>query len=1016
LLFPRAGFSIGFNYFSSSVYNANENLRGFDLQQNQFSGMLPTIREVQYYNLGLNYFTGSLPVNITNNVSRSSLTYFTVDSNYLTGPVETKLHQIPRIFNVSWNLFTGNLNSIIDIENCENNSVSTYLDVSNNFFMGTIPANWTTRIPGLNCLDVSNNQLSGKLPSTIQSNLQTFSASSNCLSGSFPEEWCHEDVTLESLFLNGLSTASNCQVRLFPKTSIPTYSAKSPFESSIPLCYFQFPTLQALYLSGNGLTGTLPESSVYSLVELDLSHNALTGTIPLSFQHSRWTILDLSYNFLTGTLSSSFMPLKNNASLTLMVNHLSGYVPTSLLSAENINILDGNLFDCNFNSDLLPDNDPSTSTYTCGSDSANLQIYYWISCFGLLFLSLISIWYAVARKIVLRWEISNYFVKVFIQSSIYYSEFQSYCFLLYQKQRDAQQDNIRLKDENLVDLWIFNYRARRTSLCFTLFIFILLLPVYGVLSAYYSNYTKRYAWVLSPFFSSGDTMGTTLAIVLFFFIMFVVAVILLVWIFPYQNFYRLKLRTDERVVQSKKEFQWIHFWNYFLVFLASGAVILSSNFLYIYVVLTSNTTAVFFTQMFISSIQTFWNQVILWKLVVLGPSYLLRFSQIWKRNQTLNQQEKLKLATQRLRKTTNQFTNVDISFISFNLSLNALIYPMTALIIFSTDCFHNAFYQSPPVSYSYISYNANTGNSETVSLYTSSSYNPPFVYYYQCSSFIYTYYCPVFIQFLLMDGILVPIYKLFKSYYFEYREENEIKNCHNSASKNDIELVSPTSSDTTTNMAAAHSSSRSLSTVVGQVNHSRKAIFHTLREFLEVKLKGEEITPNTPVLFAKNQYTVRFNYYLLILIAYGAVFPPLAFIVCVGIILRTVYEEIVIGKLLCRANENVADSWIKSKLDEDCRNIMYPMKYCLTVSVPISVILYSFLVFDTYGKDSSVVLALIPVFVFFTLSIGLNLYFNCGSDYCWTDKSQVDKIDSSNTIYVENPLKNNKQDSEENSI
>jgi hypothetical protein len=1006
------GFDIGLNYFSSSVYNANENLRVLVIEENQFSGVLPTMREVQYYIMDDNYFTGSLPTNITANVSHSASTYFMINSNFLTGFVETKLHQIPRIFNLSWNLFTGNLDSIVDFEICENNSASTYFDISNNMFTGTIPANWTTRILGLNSLDVSNNQLSGELPSTITASLQTFSASSNCLSGSLPVEWCQEDGSLESLFLNGLSTASNCQLRLFPHTAIPTYSIKSKFVGRIPSCFFNFPALRSLYLSGNSLTGTLPDflqdNSFLSLPNLDLSYNALTGTIPLNFQHSNWTTLDLAYNFFTGSLSSSFASLLNDASLKLTGNRLSGNVPTRLLSAENINILDGNLFGCNFNSDLLPQNDPNVNNYSCGSDSANLQIYYWIFCFCLLFISLLFIWYSVVRKVDYRWAFINFSVEAFTRSFIYYNEFHSYCLLLYQRQQENQKENVILRDESLVHLWIFNYRARRTSFSATLYIFILLLPVYGVLSVYYSNYSNRYAWVLSPFYSSGQTMATIVAITFFSFVLFVVLLILFVWIFPFQNNYRLKLKTDQQVIQKKEKFQWIHFWNYSLVFFTTGAVILSANFLYVFVVLTSNTTAIFFTQIFVSSVQTVWNQVILWKLVTFGPLYLGKFFKMLKLyDQEIGKQENLKT-----RRTTNQYTNFDISFISFNLSLNALIYPMTALIIFSTDCFHNAFYQSQPVSYSYNSYNANPGNSE-VSLYVSSSYNPPFVYSYQCSSFIYAYYCPVFIQSLLVDGILVPVYKLLKSYYFEYREENETKNQSGGPlqSKTDIELTSLNGSDMTTNVAAARSFSRSLSTVAGKVNKTGKSIFHTLREYLEEMLKDAEVTPNTPELFARNQYTIRLNYYLLILIAYGAVFPPLAFIVFAGIVSRTLYEEIVIGKLLYRAKENVADSWIKSKLDVDCQNIMYPMKYCLTISVPVSVVLYSFLVFDTYGKESSVVLALIPAFIFFTLSIALNLYLNFGSDYFWTGKPQVaSNIDSSKVVYVENPLKNNKRD------
>eukprot|EP01040_Poterioochromonas_malhamensis_P010752 gene10752-11719_t len=66
------------------------------------------------------------------------------------------------------------------------------------------------------------------------------------------------------------------------------------------------------------------------------------------------------------------------SSLKLERNRLSGSVPSSLLEAEDINILDGNLFSCNFDSSALPEHDPSVDNYSCGSDTTNAAIYLWL--------------------------------------------------------------------------------------------------------------------------------------------------------------------------------------------------------------------------------------------------------------------------------------------------------------------------------------------------------------------------------------------------------------------------------------------------------------------------------------------------------------------------------------------------------------------------------------------------------------------------------------------------------------
>jgi hypothetical protein len=62
------------------------------------------------------------------------------------------------------------------------------------------------------------------------------------------------------------------------------------------------------------------------------------------------------------------------------VNHLSGYIPSTLFPVVQINMLEGNLFACDFNSNLLPENDPRAKQYSCGSDIVNASLYFWI-CF-----------------------------------------------------------------------------------------------------------------------------------------------------------------------------------------------------------------------------------------------------------------------------------------------------------------------------------------------------------------------------------------------------------------------------------------------------------------------------------------------------------------------------------------------------------------------------------------------------------------------------------------------------------
>lgn len=79
--------------------------------------------------------------------------------------------------------------------------------------------------------------------------------------------------------------------------------------------------LGSLYLSGNQLTGRIPEfQPTMHLRILDISHNALEGTIPLSVSQSMYALemLDLSSNHLTGTVPD--FPYNNNLMTNLTDN------------------------------------------------------------------------------------------------------------------------------------------------------------------------------------------------------------------------------------------------------------------------------------------------------------------------------------------------------------------------------------------------------------------------------------------------------------------------------------------------------------------------------------------------------------------------------------------------------------------------------------------------------------------------------------------------------------------------
>eukprot|EP01040_Poterioochromonas_malhamensis_P007056 gene7056-7618_t len=115
----------------------------------------------------------------------------------------------------------------------------------------------------------------------------------------------------------------------------------------------------------------------------------------------------------------------SGSSLKLERNRLSGSVPSSLLNTENINILNGNLFSCSFDSSALPTHDPSVENYSCGSDTTNAAIYLWMAFMGVLcVLVALGIWTVGNKNHNMENEHDPSFLSFILTR---YKTFHSYC-------------------------------------------------------------------------------------------------------------------------------------------------------------------------------------------------------------------------------------------------------------------------------------------------------------------------------------------------------------------------------------------------------------------------------------------------------------------------------------------------------------------------------------------------------------------------------------------------------------
>ncbi|KAJ9672779.1 hypothetical protein PVL29_026130 [Vitis rotundifolia] len=185
----------------------------------------------------------------------------------------------------------------------------------------------------LRFLMISNNHLSGQLPSALQncSGIHTLDLGGNRFSGNVPA-WIGDGMP--NLLI--LRLRSNL------------------FHGSIPSQLCTLSSLHILDLGENNLSGFIPscgelmvlrkgredlyESILYLVNSMDLSHNNLSGEVPEGVTNlTRLGALNLSVNHLTGKIPDNVGSLQGLETLDL--SSLSGVIPSGMASLTSLNHL-----------------------------------------------------------------------------------------------------------------------------------------------------------------------------------------------------------------------------------------------------------------------------------------------------------------------------------------------------------------------------------------------------------------------------------------------------------------------------------------------------------------------------------------------------------------------------------------------------------------------------------------------------------------------------------------------------
>ncbi|KAL6203910.1 hypothetical protein ACLB2K_021180 [Fragaria x ananassa] len=369
-------FDGGIEEFLSGFSNCSSNrMESLELSNCGLEGALPSslgkLKSLQLLNLNANSFRESIPESIFSDLS-SSLKTLDLGGNLFNGSIPESLGQLSQLvrLDLSYNSWEGSLREAhfinltrlkyirlttdrhvpiifnltdyewippfklqsLSMDNCrvgpgfpvwlQSQTELSSVRVSNAGISGAIPEEWMSNISSqIESLDLSNNQISGKLP--LQFNfpdLRGIEFGHNQFDGTIPSSICSIQY-LDTLALN-----NNQLFGEFPK------------EWSL------WSRIGFVDVSNNNLTGEIPRSMGIpsSLFVLKMDNNQLSGEIPSAFQNCSFLQkLSLGGNNFTGSIPSWIgSKVSGFTVLQLRSNSLSGHIPHQLCSLPHLQFLD----------------------------------------------------------------------------------------------------------------------------------------------------------------------------------------------------------------------------------------------------------------------------------------------------------------------------------------------------------------------------------------------------------------------------------------------------------------------------------------------------------------------------------------------------------------------------------------------------------------------------------------------------------------------------------------------------
>nr|XP_023906334.1 receptor-like protein 9DC3 [Quercus suber] len=328
-------------------------LRVLDLSYSMLKGQFPgwlvgNNTRLEYVSLHDNSLSGNFHLPLCLNFTN----WMDVSNNQLNGQLQGNIgNMLPNTLGLklSNNTLSGSLPSSI----C-NMSLLSIFSVSFNNFFGEVPKELLAGCSELTTMDLSNNNFDGHLLSSgfNLTMLRALVINDNSFSGTMLNEFSSQQI-LFPFFLDVSNNNMSGKIPTWICNQTGSYSlfflGNNYFEGEI-LC--ETTRFQLLDISHNFLSGSLPSWSGNFLEHLNLKENKFSGSIPEAFFNvSQIVTLDIGDNKLSGIIPSAIGQLSHLKILLLRGNRLNGTIPTQLCQLTNIHLMD---ISRNFFSGTLP--------------------------------------------------------------------------------------------------------------------------------------------------------------------------------------------------------------------------------------------------------------------------------------------------------------------------------------------------------------------------------------------------------------------------------------------------------------------------------------------------------------------------------------------------------------------------------------------------------------------------------------------------------------------------------------